>query len=56
MLKGINIQLMIGPVVAVAVSKEVIDALVSVQVTNTSKGPNGFQLVFELGRHYTPCF
>src|SRR5690348_9793099 len=37
---------MIGPAVPVPVSKDVIDALESVQVTTSTDGPSGFQLTF----------
>ncbi|MEE9423401.1 MAG: hypothetical protein V3V18_00300 [Methylococcales bacterium] len=48
MLKGINLTLMIGPAVPIPVGKEVLDALIEVQVTTGTKGPSGFQLSFEL--------
>lgn len=48
MLKGIHLTLMIGPMVPIAVSKEVLDSLVSVEVTNNTQGPSVFQLKFTL--------
>lgn len=48
MFKGINLTLMIGPAVPVPVSKEVLDALTSIEVTTTTEGPSGFQLSFTL--------
>lgn len=48
MLKGIHLTLMIGPAVPVPVSKEVLDALTSVEVTINTQGPSGFQLSFNL--------
>ncbi len=48
MLKGIHLTLMIGPAVPVPVPKEILDSLVSVEVTNTTDGPSLFQLVFTL--------
>ena len=48
MLKGVHLTLMIGPVVPIAVSKVVIDALTSVEVTVNDTGPSVFQLSFSL--------
>lgn len=48
MTDGIHLTLMIGPAVPVPVSKEVLDALTSVQVTNSAQGPDVFQLSFTL--------
>jgi hypothetical protein len=50
-IKGIHLTLMIGPVVAVPVPREVLDALTDVQV-NTYSGdtPSGFELTFTLGK------
>ena len=44
----INLTLMIGPVVPVPVSQEVLDALTSVTVTTNSDTGSGFQLQFTL--------
>lgn len=49
MLKGIHLTLMIGPAVPVPVPKEVLDSLVSVEVTTSTDGPSLFQLQFTLG-------
>jgi hypothetical protein len=47
MLKGsIRMTLMMGPVVPVPVSKDIIDALTSVEVRNAAGEPSGFQLTF----------
>ncbi|MEO8108826.1 MAG: hypothetical protein ABI594_02285 [Ginsengibacter sp.] len=47
MLKGkINLSLLIGPVVPVPVSKSIIDALSSLEVTTTAGEASGFQLTF----------
>jgi hypothetical protein len=48
MLKGVNLTLMIGPGVPIPVSKDVIEALTSVEVTNKTDGPSLFQLKFTL--------
>jgi len=48
MLKGFYLTLMIGPAVPVPVSKDVLDALDSVQVTTSTDGPSVFQLTFNI--------
>jgi hypothetical protein len=50
MLKGIHLTLMVGPVVPVPVSRAVLEALTSVEVTVTAgqRSPSGFQLTFRL--------
>jgi hypothetical protein len=48
MLKGVYLTLMIGPVVPVPVPQVVLDTLTSVQVTNNTGAPSGFQLSFTL--------
>jgi hypothetical protein len=48
MAKGVNLTLMVGPVVPVPVPKEVIDALTSVEVTTTAGQRSGFQLTFTM--------
>jgi hypothetical protein len=48
MLKGVRLTLMVGPLVPIAVSQSVLDALVSVEVTSQDKGPSGFSLSFTL--------
>jgi hypothetical protein len=45
---SVNLELYIGPAVPLPVSKDVIDALVSVKVTSATKGPSAFELTFEL--------
>lgn len=51
MLKGVNLTLMIGPGVPIPVSKDVIEALTSVEVTNKTDGPSLFQLKFTLNNN-----
>lgn len=48
MLKGIQLTLMIGPVVAVPVPQPVIEALTGVTVTTSTTEKSGFQLSFSL--------
>jgi len=50
MLKGIHLTLMIGPVVPIAASQVVMDALQSVQVTS-GKDKSGFQLTFAVSKN-----
>jgi len=45
---GFYLTLLVGPVVPVPVPQVVLDALTSVQVTNNTDGPSGFQLTFTL--------
>jgi hypothetical protein len=48
MLSGnVQLSLMIGPVVPVPVSREIVEALQSVTVRRSTAEPSGFQLVFE---------
>jgi hypothetical protein len=48
-LKGLNLTLMIGPVVPMPVSQEVLDALTNVRViTSTDERVSGFELTFTL--------
>lgn len=49
MLKGIHLTLLIGPAVPVIAPKVVMDALNSIQVTN-SKGISGFQISFSVSK------
>ena len=51
MLKGVNLTLMIGPVVPIPVSKVVLDALTDVEVITSTDGPSVFRLNFELSLH-----
>jgi hypothetical protein len=48
MLKGVSLTLYSGAVTTSPVSREIIDALTSVEVTNTTEGASGFQLSFTL--------
>jgi hypothetical protein len=50
MLRDVYLTLMVGPAVPAPAPKEVIDALVSVEVTVPSRGHSGFQLNFSLSR------
>lgn len=50
MLKGINLTLMIGPLVPIPVSQTVLDALTQVEVKTDIHGPSGFKLVFKLDK------
>ncbi len=49
--KGIQLNLMIGPAAPVPVSRDIIDALTSVEVTSKSTGASGFQLKFSLNKN-----
>ena len=51
LLKGINLTLMIGPGVPMPVSKDVLDALTSVEVTSNTEGPSGFSLQFTVNKN-----
>ena len=48
MIKNVHLTLMMGPVVAVPVPREVVDALSSLQVTTSAGEASGFQLSFAL--------
>lgn len=50
MLKGIHLTLLIGPVVAVPVPRDITEALVSAQVTTSAGQRSGFQLQFVFGK------
>ena len=47
---GIRLQLLIGQEVPVPASYDVMDALISVQVTNNDRERDGFQMEFNLGK------
>src|SRR5580700_11933149 len=51
MANPLYMTLLAGPVVAVPVPKPLIDALVSVEVTESATGRSGFQLTFTLGNN-----
>lgn len=51
LLSGINLTLMIGPAVPVAVSSDVLNALTSVEVTSNTDGPSVFQLKFTVKKN-----
>jgi hypothetical protein len=50
MLKGINLTLMIGPLVPIPVPESVLEALTDIQVTTSVKGASGFQLKFHIDK------
>jgi hypothetical protein len=50
-LDGVQLTLLIGPAVPLPVPREVLEALVSVQVVSRSDGPSGFQLEFTLAKN-----
>src|SRR4051812_48314326 len=50
MFRGVYLTLMIGPAVPIPAPKVVMDALSSIQVTN-SKERNGFQIAFSIGKN-----
>jgi len=51
MLKGINLQLYVGPLVPILAPKAVIDSLTDVSVTIKDVGQSGFQLSFTLSNN-----
>ena len=51
MLKGVHLTLLMGPVVATPVPKDVIDSLTAVQVTTAVGARSGFQLTFSLSKN-----
>jgi hypothetical protein len=51
MLRGIDLTLMIGPLEPLPVPKEVLDALISVEVYSRTQGASGFQLKFTLNKN-----
>jgi len=53
MLKGVYLTLMIGPAVPVPVSRDVLEALESVQVTTAAGQRSGFQLTFSISSKST---
>lgn len=48
MLEGVHLTLLVGPVVAVPVPREVVEALTSVEVTEQDEGVGGFSLSFTM--------
>lgn len=48
MLEGVHLTLLVGPVVAVPVPREVLDALTAVEVTAQDEGVGGFSLSFTM--------
>lgn len=51
MLKGVHLTLLMGPVVATPVPKDIIDSLTAVQVTTSVGARSGFQLTFSLSKN-----
>jgi len=51
MLRGIDLTLMIGPLAPLPVPKEVLDALISIEVTSRTQKASGFQLKFTLSKN-----
>jgi hypothetical protein len=49
MASGVNLSLMMGPLVPVPVPREVLDALVSIEVTSRDMGASTFQISFAVG-------
>jgi hypothetical protein len=47
---GIRLKLLIGPTIPIPAPAPLIDALQSVEVTNTDEGRDGFQITFAVGR------
>lgn len=50
MVLGINLTLMIGKEVAKPVTRQLIEALQTVEVSHSDEGRSGFQIVFQVGR------
>ena len=48
MLKGVNLQLYVGPLVPIPAPRVVVEALTGVTVTTTDAGDSGFQLAFSV--------
>ena len=48
---GIRLQLWIGPTVPEPAPFEVVDAITSLEVTNTDSGRDGFQMSFTVGKN-----
>jgi hypothetical protein len=51
MLKGVHLTLLVGPAVPVPVSRDVLDALTAVEVTQQDEGVGGFSLSFTLSNN-----
>ena len=47
---GIRLKLLIGPTIPIPAPAPLIDALQSIEVTNTDEGRDGFQITFTVGR------
>jgi len=51
---GITLQLMIGPATVNPAPSFIVDAIKSIEVTNSDSGRSGFQITFAIGRGETP--
>lgn len=51
MLKGVTLQLYIGPVVPVKASRDIMEAVQAVTVINSAEGPDAFQISFEIANN-----
>ncbi len=50
MLKSVQLSLMIGPVIPITVSRDVLDSLAEVEVTTVDVGTSGFKLTFSIDK------
>lgn len=51
---GIQLQLMIGPTIAVPAPRKIVEALEGVEVTHSDEGRSGFQMTFRVERTDSP--
>ncbi|HEY9661023.1 MAG TPA: hypothetical protein V6C65_21420, partial [Allocoleopsis sp.] len=47
---GVNLTLLIGPTVPIPAPRLLVDAIDSVDVTQSDQGRSGFQILFRVGR------
>jgi hypothetical protein len=47
---GIHLTLLLGPTIPIPAPASLIEALKSIQITNTDSGRDGFQIIFSVGR------
>src|SRR5258708_39670398 len=50
MLPGVTITLMLGRVIALPATPDIVGAIESIEVTSTDQGRSGFQITFAAGR------
>lgn len=50
MLFGAQIQLLVGPTVAIPATPDLLEALRNIEITHSEQGRSGFQITFQLGR------